>query len=344
LVTFFDSTGGNAWLHRDGWLTSTTPCSWYGITCENGHVTRLVLPANELEGLLPNGLSALSELRQLILAGGVLTSTNHLAGSIPPELGSLDSLQALDLSRNQLSGSLPAALGSLSSLQALNVAGNHLSGALPLELTALTVTMLRFEETDLCIPDDPAMQAWLSIIATLGSTGTVCQLVLTHTAEAPALTGGSLTYHLSVENLHASTTGTRIALRDTLPAGVTVVSTTPPASQQGSLLTWAIGSLAPGARYDATLVVSVPATPVRLTNKATAEGQLGSYQVVQTSYVGDVLPWADFDGDRRVTESDIQMIGWCWQQPTAGICRLEYHVDPDGDTDIVDIMWAAATY
>ena len=33
LVALYDSTGGAGWLHRDGWLVSNTPCSWYGVTC-----------------------------------------------------------------------------------------------------------------------------------------------------------------------------------------------------------------------------------------------------------------------------------------------------------------------
>ena len=36
------------WGHLDdhtGWLPATTPCSWYGVTCEGGNVIRLTLDA-----------------------------------------------------------------------------------------------------------------------------------------------------------------------------------------------------------------------------------------------------------------------------------------------------------
>ncbi len=52
-------------------------------------------------------------------------------GEIPPELGSLATLESLDLSKNQLSGEIPSELGDLDNLTSLNLAENQLSGKIP---------------------------------------------------------------------------------------------------------------------------------------------------------------------------------------------------------------------
>src|SRR5512135_2368276 len=39
LVALYNSTNGAGWTHQDGWLATTTPCAWYGVTCAAGHVT-----------------------------------------------------------------------------------------------------------------------------------------------------------------------------------------------------------------------------------------------------------------------------------------------------------------
>jgi hypothetical protein len=43
LVAFYISTGGDNWSRNNGWLQTNTPCTWYGLTCAEGHVTQLEL-------------------------------------------------------------------------------------------------------------------------------------------------------------------------------------------------------------------------------------------------------------------------------------------------------------
>ena len=50
LVALYDSTNGDNWYWKDGWLQTDTPCSWLGITCNAGHVTKLELDTNGLQG------------------------------------------------------------------------------------------------------------------------------------------------------------------------------------------------------------------------------------------------------------------------------------------------------
>ena len=66
-------------------------------------------------------------------------SSNKLIGEIPPELGQLSSifalnlsqLESLDLSHNNLSGEIPSELTVLTFLAVFTVAHNNLSGKVP---------------------------------------------------------------------------------------------------------------------------------------------------------------------------------------------------------------------
>ena len=100
---------------------------------------------------------------------------NALDGPIPPELGNLTRLEALQLGFNQLSGAVPSELGQLTGLERLRLNDNPLSGGLPFSLTNLTNLMFfNFEHTDLCEPSDSAFQSWLQRIDDVTSTGVTC--------------------------------------------------------------------------------------------------------------------------------------------------------------------------
>jgi hypothetical protein len=131
LVTFYEATEGANWGDQTGWLATTTPCSWVGVTCVGGHVDTLALFFNNLQGPLPAALADLPGLRVLDL------HNNAITGPIPPEIGRLVNLVYLDLSVNQLSGVLPAALGDLAALQWLMLPHNQISGPIPSELGQL---------------------------------------------------------------------------------------------------------------------------------------------------------------------------------------------------------------
>ena len=132
LVALYNSTAGPNWKNKTGWLQTGEPCSWYGLTCGSGHVIRLLLEENQLSGAIPPEIGSLTSLQDLFL------SNNQLSGAIPPEIGSLTSLQYLALSNNQLSGVIPPEIGYLTSLQGLSLGGNQLSGAIPPEIGSLT--------------------------------------------------------------------------------------------------------------------------------------------------------------------------------------------------------------
>ncbi|HEY7136957.1 MAG TPA: LamG-like jellyroll fold domain-containing protein [Acidimicrobiia bacterium] len=128
LQYLYDTTNGPNWTRQDNWFHTTTPCTWYGIICNNGHVFLLGLSNNGLSGTFPPVLDALTDLAGLDLSG------NQLSGSLPPGLGNLSALQSLNVSANQLSGSIPTTFGNLHALQALQLENNALIGTIPSQL------------------------------------------------------------------------------------------------------------------------------------------------------------------------------------------------------------------
>lgn len=130
LLGLYNNLDGRHWTNHALWALSSTPCSWYGVFCQDGHVIAINLPGNNLTGQLPP-LSGLQQMLVLNLAG------NHLNGAVPYEIGDLAKLVTLDLYNNQLSDSLPPSLGSLTKLQTLRVQNNHLRGNLPAQLASL---------------------------------------------------------------------------------------------------------------------------------------------------------------------------------------------------------------
>ena len=132
LVAIHNGTDGPNWANGAGWLDTTTPCSWTGVTCTDGRVTGLNLAQNQLAGQVPCAIGALSRLTDLNL------SQNRLTGPIPCELVSMQLLQTLDLSQNQLTGELPSQLGNLDRLRQLKLNANQLTGIIPNRLGKLT--------------------------------------------------------------------------------------------------------------------------------------------------------------------------------------------------------------
>jgi len=202
-VGMFDSEDERAvnWVDASGWLSDQSVCSWYGVTCVAGSVSKLELADNHLNGPFPENLSDLSNLITLDLHGNSLSgeipaglgdlmklmrldlSFNRLNGSIPPELGNLDNLVYLVLNGNHmLSGPIPPELGNLSSLNDLMLSsyegGTQLSGTIPVELSNLTkLTYLEVSNSLVTGPIPPE----------LGNLTTLIYLDLTHSPLSGAL-------------------------------------------------------------------------------------------------------------------------------------------------------------
>ena len=128
LVTLYNATGGPEWRRNGNWLTDKSVIMWSGIvTDEEGYVTEISLPWNNLTDSLPPELGNLARLAVLSLHG------NSLTGRIPPELGKLTELHVLSLSGNKLEGPIPPEIGGLVSVDSIYLSENNLSGPIPPE-------------------------------------------------------------------------------------------------------------------------------------------------------------------------------------------------------------------
>ena len=133
LELLYDELDGDNWGYKPNWLTDRPLDEWYGVgTDASGRVDWLDIGYDRLKGEIPPELGELSNLKALELHG------HRLTGEIPPELGDLSNLESLRLGGNRLTGEIPPELGELSNLVSLDLHGNWLTGEIPPELGDLS--------------------------------------------------------------------------------------------------------------------------------------------------------------------------------------------------------------
>lgn len=165
LAVLYETTDGKNWDDHTGWKQNNTPCDyWNGVSCVDGHVQKLDLAANGLNGTIPPEIGNLTNLQYLYL-----NENFQLSGGIPSEIGNLTaSLDEMNLSHTHVNGSVPPELGDITRLDVLDLSYTELSGALPANLTNTNLRWLYFQGTNLCEPPDAAFQAWLASIESRG--------------------------------------------------------------------------------------------------------------------------------------------------------------------------------
>ncbi len=120
LVKLYNATDGDDWNNNEDWLSDQPLAAWHGVEVDaDGKVTRLDLVANNLNGTLIPELGQLDRLELLAL------SRNQLSGAIPPEYANLIHLRYLYLADNQLTGEF---LGWAGDLLVLFLQFNQLTG------------------------------------------------------------------------------------------------------------------------------------------------------------------------------------------------------------------------
>ena len=142
LIQLYEQTNGDEWYNNSGWKTPPlhtdgfgmpqTECSWNGVTCDSyGQVLQIDLINNNLVGTLPVDIGNLQSLVQLNL------SNNQLSGEIPVNLSLLRNLQELRLDNNSLTGIVPNQLFQLSGLQILQLNNNQLTGSIGSRISSM---------------------------------------------------------------------------------------------------------------------------------------------------------------------------------------------------------------
>ncbi|KAL3939696.1 MAG: hypothetical protein SGBAC_005617 [Bacillariaceae sp.] len=142
LAEFYYATNGEGWINQYNFLSNSPVCDWHGTSSfhfgvrfcsDEGSITMLQLPFNNLEGSLPASLPLLSNLASLDLP------KNLIDGTIPLEISKLSSLSGrLDLSHNRIIGSIPQSMGALTNLAELLLQYNRLDGEISPEILAMT--------------------------------------------------------------------------------------------------------------------------------------------------------------------------------------------------------------
>ena len=144
LEKLFQNTNGSNWNNNEGWLSTSKPCDWFGVTCTNGEVIQLEL------------------------------TNNQLSGHLPQEVAWLENIEMLDLSHNSVVGEIPQPIGDLHNLNVLKIHNNQFIGSLPNSLANLSLQTFSYYNTGLCEPNDAVIQSWLDTIPDLQGTGITC--------------------------------------------------------------------------------------------------------------------------------------------------------------------------
>ena len=167
LASFYFGTNGDNWIVKDGWLQHQSECSWHGVSCLNGVVSKLELEQNRLTGFLVpeirlwkndlyvvslgNDYDAPSDERNSFVMPlpSVLSELSYisflnlenvgLVSDIPEDFFSnLSHLQSLYLNNNDITGTLPRSIKHLSSIKVLWLGGNNMDGSIISEIGHLT--------------------------------------------------------------------------------------------------------------------------------------------------------------------------------------------------------------
>ncbi|MFN8487058.1 MAG: hypothetical protein U0350_05655 [Caldilineaceae bacterium] len=138
LVAIYNSMNGPFWNEIPTWLTTSTPCHWTSVTCQQQHVIKLdFFDCDSLLGDLPKEIGDLSNLQVLSMPNDGLPYTcNNEISSIPVEIGKLVHLQILNLGNG--GSNLPTEIGNLTNLQTLILSYNSSLTSLPAEIGSLT--------------------------------------------------------------------------------------------------------------------------------------------------------------------------------------------------------------
>ncbi|MCP4344765.1 MAG: hypothetical protein GY795_04470 [Desulfobacterales bacterium] len=132
LAALYKSTNGSNWNNNKNWFLNYDIHTWYGVSIDTGgHVRVIDLSDNNLQGTIPDEIGNLNSLRKLHL------NKNQLTSEIPSAIDGMTNLRELYLDENQLISEIPSAIGDLTNLKILKLDKNQLT-SIPPEIGKLT--------------------------------------------------------------------------------------------------------------------------------------------------------------------------------------------------------------
>lgn len=160
LLAFYQSTGGDNWINKNGWGSDENIQSWYGITVnEDGRVIKIKLNDNKLSGTIPESIS-LEYLEELNVSSTYSESDfskyNHLTSL---NAYGFPALKNLDCSRNDITN---LDVSNNSKLTTINFISNQVSSFKESPSTYLTEINCSFNQlTQLNLSKNTALTALL---------------------------------------------------------------------------------------------------------------------------------------------------------------------------------------
>ncbi|KAL7474355.1 hypothetical protein ACHAW6_000331, partial [Cyclotella cf. meneghiniana] len=143
-------------LDLPDWLSKKHECEWYGASCLDGKIIKIVLDcsimlimkfapqvSSNLTGSLSPEISRLEFLQTLVL------KDNSIEGTLPPEVSDMSTLKIINLNENLFSGNVPSSIGNLTELTQLDISRNQFTGSFPPSIGNLTeLTQLYISENE----------------------------------------------------------------------------------------------------------------------------------------------------------------------------------------------------
>lgn len=140
LIDFYNSTNGDYWSspYNCGWTSDINnitynPCSWYGITCTSGHISKIIFNVtSNIMGTLPSSFCNLAYVEDIVI------QSNQIYGSIPDCWPNSSIINEVLIDGGCITGSYPLTLALSGTLQYFLVTG-LLSSAFPVSWSNLNM-------------------------------------------------------------------------------------------------------------------------------------------------------------------------------------------------------------
>jgi len=141
LAVLYYSTNGDEWTkcsknaddcEEEPYLSDKHECEWHGSTCTDGNaLDQLIIVTNNMEGTMPDEIGLLQSLTRLSL------NVNTLRGTLPSNIGSLSKLTTFTMTDNSMTGSLPEELFDVTALSTLQLGRNLFNGKISSNISKL---------------------------------------------------------------------------------------------------------------------------------------------------------------------------------------------------------------